>query len=238
MNSHCLYCDEKRSNQLSWSYLWNDDELPLCVKCIKQLERIEGEICELCGRPFDEQSEAFQQGSLCYDCVRWESDPNWQQILTKNRSLFRYNTFLKQLIARYKYRGDTLLATIFAQPLRELYKKEYSKTAEVVAIPLSEQRLRERGFNQAEILAQWLKKPLPILKATELKEKQSKKGRLERIATNETRFFLDRNLQEKIQTVDIIIIDDIYTTGTTIRQAAKLLLQHGARNVSSITIAR
>lgn len=238
MENHCLNCDEKLQFRLNWHGLWHKNSMLLCVECSKQLEPITGDICFCCGRPFDVENEQFRDEERCYDCVRWERDSEWQGLLIKNRSLFRYNDFMKELIARYKYRGDALLATLFQNKLVQLYKKEFSQKASIVPIPLGRERLLERGFNQAELLAQMLGKPFPILLAQSQTSKQSKKNRRERLSVDKTTFYLASGLQEKLVSADIIIIDDIYTTGTTVRQAAKLLLQHGARTVSSITIAR
>lgn len=238
VGNHCLYCDEQLQFRFSWHTLWHNHDRLLCDKCFAQLEPIGGEICLCCGRPFDEESETFRSGNLCYDCVRFENDPEWQGLLVKNRSLFRYNDFMKEMIARYKYRGDTVLAIIFQERLKQLYKKEFSQKARLVPIPLSSERLMERGFNQAEVLAKLLGTPFPVLQRQHQLDKQSKKNRNERLDIGETAFYLASRLQEQLDSADIIIIDDIYTTGTTIRKAAKLLKQYGVLSVSSITIAR
>lgn len=238
METHCLYCDEQLQFRFSWQTLWHKNDQLLCQECSSQLEPIEGEICLCCGRLFEQQSEPFRSGDYCYDCIRWEKDSQWQGLLVKNRSLFRYNDFMKELIARYKYRGDALLARLFQERLIQLYKKEYSQTALIVPIPLSQERLLERGFNQAQLLAEMLGKTVPVLQAQHKMDKQSKKSRSERLDISSSSFFLASGLQEKLSHTDIIIIDDIYTTGITVRQAAKLFKQHGVLSVSSITIAR
>ncbi|HHY21711.1 MAG TPA: ComF family protein [Bacilli bacterium] len=238
MDNYCLYCDERLQFRFNWQTLWQQNHTLLCATCSNELEPIVGDICISCGRSFDEESEPFRSGDQCYDCIRWESNPEWQGLLVKNRSLFRYNDFMKELIARFKYRGDTILATVFQERLRQMYQKEFSQKAYIVPIPLSKERLLERGFNQAEILAQMLGKPIPFLLAQHRTEKQSKKNRSKRLNVGKSIFYLENRLQSQLIHADIIIIDDIYTTGTTIRQAAKLLLLHGARTVSSLTIAR
>lgn len=238
MENHCLYCDKQLRYRFSWNTLWQKHDTSLCDECSKQLEPLTGDLCLLCGRSFDEESERYRRGEFCHDCTRWENEAEWQGLLGKNRSLFRYNDFMKELIARFKYRGDTILATIFQAELKRLYKKEFSQKAYLIPIPLSEERIIERGFNQAEQLAQMIGKPFPALLVRQKTDKQSKKSRHERLKTEKPDFYLASRLQEQLKSADIIIIDDIYTTGKTVREAAKVLKQSGARSVSSLTIAR
>uniref|UniRef100_UPI0013D4F33D ComF family protein n=1 Tax=Peribacillus alkalitolerans TaxID=1550385 RepID=UPI0013D4F33D len=103
--------------------------------------------------------------------------------------------------------------------------------------PLSEERHYERGFNQAELLAIGLKKHTSnLLKRKNHEEKQSKKSRNDRLQKKENPFeFVDEiNAMGK----KFVLVDDVYTTGSTIRYAAMVLLEAGAREVSSITLAR
>jgi competence protein ComFC len=156
-------------------------------------------------------------------------------VLTGNRSVFHYNEFMKDLIARYKYRGDALLASLFQQHLQTAFMKNFACDYLIVPIPLSKERLYERGFNQARLLSEQLNAPvIEPLRRVHF-EKQSKKKRHERLQT-ENVFFIDES--SEILNKKLLLIDDIYTTGTTVRHAAKLLMEHGAETVSSLTLIR
>jgi competence protein ComFC len=174
--------------------------------------------------------EQFRHGDLCNDCVRWEADPEWKGYLDQNISLFQYNDFLKEVIARFKFRGDYIIAKAFAEQIKsKLAKLEYDF---LVPIPLSEERLYERGFNQAEALLTVAGyTPTPLLTRIH-SEKQSKKSRTERIHVPQV-FQVSENESGKI-----LLIDDIYTTGSTLRHAAKILKEAGAERIQSITLAR
>nr|WP_276532455.1 phosphoribosyltransferase family protein [Cytobacillus horneckiae] len=105
----------------------------------------------------------------------------------------------------------------------------------LVPIPLSPERKYERGFNQSEALINALgRQPLSILTRIH-SEKQSKKSRNERISLPQVFQLTD---SAAIQDKCLVIIDDIYTTGSTLRHAAKLLKESGAKEVTSLTIAR
>ncbi len=229
--NRCLVCNEAMKDVLTWrTLLKRADAKVICKSCEGGLERITGERCSLCSRELD---GIHRSGDLCYDCSRWESDNEWSGQLSRNISLFHYNEQLKEIIAKFKYRGDYALASIFVPYLREVLKDMEHDL--ITCIPLSDERLRERGFNQAQALADLLGLCTVELLNRIDTEKQSKKSRLERISLPQV--FEVKN-QDLLQGRSILVIDDIYTTGTTLRQAAKALKKAGAKAVSSITLSR
>ncbi|MFC4800136.1 ComF family protein [Neobacillus sp. GCM10023253] len=232
--NRCLICQEIIYPDIGWGAIFSKEkEHRVCTDCDAKFEKIEGDICRMCSRPFRLLDEQFRDGELCHDCTRWEEDPDWQGFLQKNTSIFLYNDFLKEVMAKYKFRGDYVLAKVFA-----VYFKEVMKGWEAdlfVPIPLSEERLYERGFNQAAaILTESGIMPTDILSRVHT-EKQSKKSRSERIHLPQV-FQIDTHIN--LHGKKVILMDDIYTTGSTLRHAAKLLKQAGADAVWSITIAR
>ncbi len=228
---NCYLCNEEIKRPLTWTSLFlNKKESPICSDCEGKLAWIGGETCGICSR---ELHEKFRQGTLCLDCVRWENDPEWAGYLTKNSSLFHYNDFMKEVIAKYKYRGDYALAEVFAFYVKEhLEKLEYDL---ITVIPLSEERLKERGFNQAQALLDVSEVECTPLLTRIHTEKQSKKSRQERISLAQVFQIIDSS---SIQGKSIVIVDDIYTTGSTLRHAAKALKLAGAEKIQSLTIAR
>ncbi|MGG3925213.1 ComF family protein [Metabacillus fastidiosus] len=207
--------------------LIEETRMKVCESCNSYLKKIEGEICPKCSR---------KNEGICYDCKRWEDDPEWKYILDRNVSIYEYNPFMKELLARYKFRGDAEIANVFKEELCLTYKREFQKEVDfIVPIPLSEERFYERGFNQSVLLAQFLKAPIitPLIRINH--EKQSKKSRRERI--NHSNYFTINDticIKEK----NLLLIDDIYTTGSTLRHAAKVLKGKNAQNISSLTLIR
>ncbi|PTY80447.1 amidophosphoribosyltransferase [Heyndrickxia sporothermodurans] len=234
MSDHCLNCHLPLPFELTWRSLFK--QLPpsyLCKDCKKQLAPIHPPICPKCSRPLEKLSKDYLKGDVCLDCYRWENDTNWTNILDKNISFYEYNDFLKDLLARFKYRGDYILAKIFSQKIQ----KELEKIScdEIVPIPLSNERLLERGFNQSTALATEANLNVANLLTRVHTEKQSKKSRQERIHLQQV---FNRKDDVKLEGENILLIDDIYTTGSTLRHAAKILKEAGAKSVTSITIAR
>lgn len=234
MLDYCLNCDTIIPFEMTWSALIREpDPQYLCRDCEKQLSLIQAPNCQKCSRSLNKLTSEFIKGNLCLDCYRWEEDPKWSAVLEKNISFYEYNSFLKELLARFKFRGDYVLAKIFSQKIVNTLKSvEYDY---IVPIPLSTERLKERGFNQAAALAQEANLETINLITRKHSEKQSKKSRQERIHIEQV-FHLKED--KSINGKKIILIDDIYTTGSTLRQAAKLLKSAGAGTVTAITIAR
>ncbi|WP_052738002.1 ComF family protein [Bacillus sp. SA1-12] len=126
-------------------------EQKVCDECYQSLIRISGTTCPACSRQQETET-------LCNDCKKWEDDPQWNNILQRNISLFEYNDAMKEILSTFKFRGDAVLAEVFQKDMASCYKKEISflQIDFAVPIPLSKERLYERGFNQAKLLADLL----------------------------------------------------------------------------------
>ncbi|WP_353854436.1 phosphoribosyltransferase family protein [Bacillus sp. Bos-x628] len=143
---------------------------------------------------------------------------------------------MKDILARFKFRGDTALAELFKQDVQAAFKRSFSmKDHLLIPIPLSKERLKERGFNQSVVLASLLGTPMtqPLVKSHQ--SKQSKKSKNERLYQTGL-FRLEQ--PDTIVRRNVILIDDIYTTGATIYDAARILKDSGAKSVSSFTFIR
>jgi competence protein ComFC len=237
--NYCLWCHQSFSQPVTWSFVLGIQyNQSVCSSCFDKLHPIVGEICQICGRGLSIFPEKYQQNGICIDCLKWENDERWSGILTKNRSLYQYNDFLQEILAKYKFRGDAAIVEGFRNKLITLYNIEY-KYHIVVPIPLSHTRHYDRGFNQSELIAELLGKTLHnVLIRSRGEVKQSKKSRTERINITENIFAIKKSEMIELKNKPILLVDDIYTTGATVRQAAKLMIKQGVKSVSSLTIAR
>ena len=221
----------------------------LCEACLAGVPWIDRAVCVLCGR-----------GEDCPDCARREVS-----YIKANRSSVRYTPLMKEWLARYKYRGSEKLEPLFAamagfayERLREVWESDERAAGKgetwtvMTFVPLSRRRLAERGFNQAERLAQGIGRRyrvpvLPLLDRVRHTEKQSYKTRRERLLSLEDAFALrEREAAELLRRAGkrrmrIVVADDVYTTGSTMQQCGRVLVTAlGAGNVSvySLTWAR
>ncbi|MBC1500421.1 ComF family protein [Listeria weihenstephanensis] len=215
--------------EISWSSLFLEKEkVVICQRCKSELSQITGHVCSRCGRMRHEHREEV----MCGDCERW-SLGNKTNHLDQNIACFEYNNFAKELMALYKYKGDYVLGAVFAAALQQ--KCMVKNKSIIIPLPISEERRYERGFNQTEGLLHLAGIPFETQLKREHTEKQSKKSRKERIE-QEQFFFVENNTE--ISSREIVLVDDIYTTGATLHLAAKALKEAGAKSVSSITIFR
>ncbi|ASN04721.1 ComF family protein [Virgibacillus necropolis] len=223
----CLWCDEEIMEQMTWSdFLLLPSKRSLCANCAAGLEFISGSRCSICSRSSEE--------TLCLDCQKWKKAEG-EDVLTKNHSIFTYNTTIQEMITKWKYRGDYCLGEIFKDTVVQSFETAFGYVERdliVVPIPLSQERLTERGFNQAKMLTDFLPVETKEILTRIHSEKQSKKTRKERITTRNP-----FSLQETVKK-NVILVDDIYTTGATLRHAARLLREAGCPQVYSFTLIR
>jgi competence protein ComFC len=201
----------------------------MCKLCVKEVIAIRGSICERCGRPMD-------ISTLCADCYRRK-----ETYFVSNRSAALYNSKMKDMISLYKFRGQESLVHPFVLLLEQAYRQYYSRTSfdYITFVPIHEKRLKERGFNQAEQLAFYfsMRTKIPVislLRRIQHTEKQSKKHRDDRLQTLSDSFQIKPH---SCTTKRVLLIDDVYTTGSTINECAKILAREGIE-VYSLTVAR
>jgi competence protein ComFC len=233
----CPWCGEDVSNQISWQLLFGiRNKLHCCETCRNQLLPIVGPVCLKCGRSLQQIDERFVEGKQCTDCVRW-GKRGWGEVLTHNKSFYEYNDFLKKILALYKYRGDVEVGRVFSSLIYHELKKSYSFIDQVIPMPASQERMYERGFNQCEVWIEGTKfvQDSPLMR-TKNEEKQSKRSREKRINRDEEMFEIVEGAN--VLGKKLLLLDDIYTTGTTIHYAAFTLKNAGASKVFSLTLSR
>jgi competence protein ComFC len=214
----CLLCENETGIE-SWLSFFGAKAPPLCPKCLEKLVKINGPSCRLCSRPMEENG-------ICPDCEGWG-----ESAFVSNQSLYLYNEAMQSIIARFKYRGDYVLASIFAEDVRRAVSLAACDI--ICAVPLPPSRLAERRFNQSEALIEAAGLThVPLISRSE-SEKQAKKSRIERVNAAQT-FYPIGDADGK----SVLVIDDIYTTGATIRLIAEALVEAGASAIKSVTIAR
>ena len=235
----CIWCEQRAIAPPTWSTLFDIRPRPqFCEECEEKLERLVGKhLCQGCGRNLQHLQPQFYENETCLDCLKWKAS-EWGTQLAQNRSLYTYNDFLKEVMTKYKFRGDALLIEAFRPELRKAYKRWYSN-AIAVPIPLSQNRQKERSFNQSQLIATCLTtKVVHALKREGETSKQSKKSRSERLGMATNPFVAQTDLKKFIQGKSIVLVDDIYTTGVTLHLAAMALQPFEPKSISSLALAR
>jgi competence protein ComFC len=238
----------------------------LCRECLEQVTYIGEPACLRCGRQtltkgqqeqhdsapaYADRHPAADEQQLCQDCARWLA---WEQkiagssVLSLNRSVLPYHSPLSSVFETYKFRGDVRLKYFFASlfihhsPL--LKSVQEWQIERLVPIPLPDNRQRERGFNQVELIAQLLSvhSGIPLQPGVLRRENdsavQSRLNRAERLQEMLKKFLKNSERYDDILNRNVLLIDDVYTTGATLHAAAYHVTQLGANRVYSITIFR
>lgn len=220
----CLVCREEVLSKNS-----------LCSKCWPQLAFISQPFCEVCGMPFDFEVE---KNALCGSCL--ETPPPFD----KARAAFYYGGASKDLILKFKHGDATELAPAFASWLNTAGRDFLEKAEVFVPIPLHWTRLLKRRYNQAALLSKHLsticKKPhRPLgLKRIRVTPSQGTLSKLQRHKNVEGAFQVPESEVNHIKGKKVVLVDDVFTSGSTVSSAARALRKAGAQSVFVLTAAR
>ncbi|WP_122317436.1 ComF family protein [Pseudomonas cichorii] len=218
----CLLCDE-----------FSDTPLPICVACETELPWL-GEQCLHCALPLP------ASGLSCGQCLK--QPPAFTEVVVP----WLYDFPLDSLITRFKHQSQwpmgRLLAELYGQFLQHRFDEGLPRPDCLLPVPLASKRLRQRGYNQAAMLAGWLGKSLDLT----VDERQ-----LLRIRETTAQQGLDakgrkRNLNGAFKVTDpawvqgrhLALVDDVLTTGSTADVISRVLLKNGAQRVDIYCLAR
>ncbi|MBC1970589.1 ComF family protein [Listeria marthii] len=215
----CLLCSQPVKQMASWEISWLFQSPPVCCEtCLAEFEKLRGPLCTICGKE--------SVDPICEDCQ------DRTHFLDSNKSIYRYNDFAKEYMKQFKFQGDYEIGAIFK---RELRKYLAGKKQKIIPIPVSEARKLERGFNQTTAILKQSGIIYEELLAKRHTEKQSKKTKKERLAAEQVFYFVGKDACEEME---VLLFDDIYTTGSTLNLAAQILKEAGVKKVSALTIFR
>ena len=212
------------------------DETYLCASCTQRIEPLKAPTCLKCARPLPPYGN---HRSLCSPC-RSE-----RPYYDRGFALVPYQESVKTIFHQIKFQKKLWLLKIFSKWLREFCSAYETRNYEmIVPIPLDATRERQRGFNQALVIAKMLErsnsKTFPqvskLLKKKKKTPPQSQLRRQERLNNLEGAFSVKK--RGLVRGKQILLVDDIFTTGSTINECAKILKADGAERVDFFTIAR
>ncbi|HEU4366620.1 MAG TPA: ComF family protein [Methylomirabilota bacterium] len=220
---------------------------PLCGNCWESIPRIAPPCCERCGLPFatfgprviDSPAEAGEESqrrgrALCGPCA--SDPPAWDWA----RAAAEYEGVVRDALHAFKFEGKRALARPLAALVLEQWSPAVGADAALVAVPLARSRERERGFNQAALVAERLAGALGVplrprwLVRVRATRSQSDLGATERRANVRGAFAADPAVAGR----HVVVVDDVLTTGATASECARALRAAGAVRVGVLTVAR
>ena len=216
--------------------------LPVCRQCIDAIRAMECELCSICGeRVFQFTPATTDEGSTCGMCRRVRPP------FTRAVAYGSYDAELRELIHLLKYENvrpaADLLGGYLAAAIRSL-KLDLSEW-KIVPVPLHRSRRNQRGFNQAELVARAAQRQLEAA-ALKVRPDLLERRRQTSSQTGLTNHQRRANLRgafvapspAEIRNHPILLVDDVFTTGTTAAECSRVLLRAGARAVVVATVAR
>lgn len=212
--------------------------IPICKECLDSFVPIRPPMCACCGRPFVSPIAAEASQPLCrlcraekygFDCAR---------------SFAQYDEKLTAAILLLKYEEIHSLGNWFAARMQEVLtaNEDVLRADVVVPVPLHPDRLRERGYNQAELIAAPLARRLNLklgaylLVRTIPRPPRLHLSRRERWASVRGAYAISKGV--RVDNLRILLVDDVMTTGATLDACARALKRSGAAEVFALTVGR
>ena len=202
----------------------------VCSECAKKLPYISDLCCMKCGKPIEDETKEY-----CADCIRKK------HYFERNIALFSYSSNLKKAVYKFKYSNKRYYGRYFAKEMTDRYfdvLKSFELDA-IIPVPLYRGKLRQRGYNQAELLANEIGRSIGvkvlsdcvvrIVNTIPMKQLNDK----ERQKNIKGSFKVVKNV---VKLKKILLVDDIFTTGSTVDEISRVLTAAGVEYIYVITL--
>lgn len=214
----CPLCHEILKNQKAL----------VCSQCAQGLKPVTGPRCMKCGKPVGEEEE------YCNECAAHPRK------FTEGRGIFLYDDLWRASLVRYKYYGRREYGNFYGEAICRFARREILRwnPGLIIPVPLHRRKERMRGFNQSALLAARVGQITGIsvddtlVKKVRSTDSQKKLGAAQRRRNLQTAFVVER----RVDGVKILVIDDVYTTGSTMDAMAACLVEQGAEKVFFLTV--
>jgi ComF family protein len=231
--ANCRFCQEP---------LMHASRLPVCCDCLRSIREIDGTLCSVCGERVPESAVAFDP--RCGLCRRIASP------FVRAVAYGSYDGNLREMLHLLKYdrvrSAAPVLAGMLAEAIRRLGPEVTDRPLLVIPVPLFAGKRRERGFNQAQTLAEIAVRSFGPNSRMELRPTLLRRVRATQSQIGLTRHQRRENLRgafavaepEEVRGREVLLVDDVMTTGTTAAECARVLHRAGALAVWAATVAR
>lgn len=207
---------------------------PTCGICGKLSQEF---LCKKCNKLLEQQAKFMVQR---HECLGDEVEVNFEELLY----VFKYEGIIRKMLLNYKFQDKSYLYKTFVNFLLNNKKffniiKSYDT---IVPVPISKQRYKQRGYNQCELLGREIANIVDIQYENNciFKQKniieQSKLNKEERIRNIQGAYYLKNG--KKLKNKNVLVLDDIYTTGSTVNECCKIINEAKPNKIGVLTIAK
>jgi len=212
-----------------------DDSRPYahCDVCVRALKWANGRNCSYCGKLLQEDYGP----DLCTDCIDGE------HVFEKGFTCVEYGAAERDLLHRFKYKDKAYLGRKLAEIMYDRIRIEELEPDLILSVPMYGRKVRQRGYNQAAVLAaslaKYMERPYTgklLVRIVET-EAMSRLGVLGRRRNIREVFSVAHDKTDQLAGKTILLVDDIYTTGSTVDACSSVLLEAGAARVFVLTFA-
>ncbi len=223
----CVMCEQMTS-----------DSHGFCGECWRSFTFISPPFCSCCGLPFEYEGQSINEDALCGACLLDRPDYGTA------RAALVYNDVSKRMLLPFKHSDRTDYARALARIMRHAGQTMLEKADALIPVPLHFKRLFSRRYNQSALLVHELAKAtgkpmmLHALQRTRSTESQGHLSREQRYKNVKNAFQVKANALANIQGKNLLLLDDVLTTGATANACVTALKKAGATNVDVLTLAR
>ena len=201
----------------------------ICPSCEKKLSRVTGNLCQKCGKPVEDDEK------LCRNCERVH------HVYDRGCSVFLYDEYMSQSMYRFKYNNKREFAHYYGRMMSECLGDTIRQWGVdlIVPVPAHKKRLRQRGYNQAYLLAKELSERLCVPVRSDVVTRCDATLALKNLDAAQRQNNLKKAFkvnQNVVKSNSVLIVDDIYTTGATVDAVAGCLKGAGAAKVYFATL--
>lgn len=201
----------------------------ICSACLKKIRFISGSTCMKCGK------ELQQEGEYCYDCQ------SRRHLYIQGAAIFEYRS-VSAALYRFKYAGRSEYADFFGRCMASVLREKLKlwKVQALIPVPIHSSRKRKRGYNQAQCLAEVIGEVTGIPVRDDIITRCRKTVPQKELSEQQRQNNLKKAfkiLKNDVKLDTIVIIDDIYTTGSTIDAMAFMLHAAGIKNIYYAALA-
>ena len=217
----CIACDKVLLNI--------EKEMGFCRACSKKIKLVGPDYCLKCGTPINNKEE------LCHNCK------NGSHFFEQNKAIFIYTGEMKNAMYRFKYANRRCYGKVFADHALKCYGNwlKEQKIDAIIPVPMYKPKERQRGYNQAAVFARALgaKINIPVEEGIVIRQTDTtamkQLNQLKRKKNLLKAFTTSKNI---VQFRKVLIVDDIYTTGTTLDEVSRALKNGGVKEVYGMCV--